>query len=1027
MPKQQREKLQRLFFGLIHRPTAVLMISISLLGMSFIATQRIQLDLVPDGMGSSEISIRASWENANPTEIEQKIIKPLEKELRAIPNTDSIYSVASEGSAEINISFPGNVDIDEVYAEISDHVERARPLLPTEVDRIRINRQGMSSIPIMFTGVQFPDMERGVAQDLISNVLLPRIEAVDGVASATSWGLEPLSIRIWLDEESVFANNIDIGALVVRLQGDNVSSPVGDLDASNGRTIIRVDSRFKSIEEIENFPVRNGFRIKDIGRVEEIRSAPEFMFRFGGNYATSCNISKESSANTFDVCNRLNDLFDNVLPNDPILGRFNFSVYFSQGDMIRDSVFSLIKDSLLGGLIACLVLFFFLRSLPYTLLITLSIPFAVLISLAYIYFSGGTLNLMSMMGITISIGMLVDNSVVIVESIFKKREAGKSLIDSICEGPSEVALAIVTATLTTVIVFLPLIFLTDNRQQKVIAEAIGMPLIVALLAALLLSIIMVPVAARFIGSKDKDKAKTTAGQIPAFMTKPVLAAVNWSLKYRFRAATVYVLILMSSSMATAGREMASAGEQEGQISVRFSFVDGTTLHDGHLEVLELESQVLNSGSFKATFPYIETGCWFTRRGGAFLIWPERPLKTKEKDKLMAYLKQEMPKRARTTYHFSEEMARGENSKGNDWTRVRVSGPDSFVVQGILDDIRRRGRGSERFMEVSKANELNREVLVKLDRDRMSRLGVDSQSVLGNIEWTMRGLMVSRFETDNQEIPIIIEYDSPSNPNLNSLKEMLVSRKNKIVPLSTFAEFTNSRSAADIRRLDGKISDVIGLKSVTKDPKVAADDIQHLMLDVELPEAYSWKISGGYETATADMADLISAMALAVGLVFLLMGLLFNSVILPLSALTTIAFAVLGANWAFKLSSQPFGSMEMVGMIVLAGVVVNNAIVLIDRILQLERSGQQPNEAIVNSVNDRMRPVFMTALTTVCGLLPIALSEPSGGVSFKGMAVGIVGGISVATIFTLTVVPLSFSLFRDFGHLCSNAFASKPLK
>ncbi|MDE0586684.1 MAG: efflux RND transporter permease subunit, partial [Planctomycetota bacterium] len=558
-------------------------------------------------------------------------------------------------------------------------------------------------------------------------------------------------------------------------------------------------------------------------------------------------------------------------------------------------------------------------------------------------------------------------------------------------------------------------------------EAIGMPLIVALLAALLLSIVMVPVAARFIGSKDKDKVKTTAGQIPAFMTKPVLAAVNWSLKYRFRAATVCVLILMSSSMATAGREVASSGEQEGQISVRFSFVDGTTLYDGHLEVLELESQVLNSESFKTTFPYIGTGCWFTRSGGEFMLWPEHPLKTKEKDKLMAYLKQEMPKRARTTYHFSQEMSRGEESKGNDWTRVRVGGPDSLVVQGILDDIRRRGRASERFTEVSKANELNREVLVKLDRDRMSRLGVDSQSVLGNIEWTMRGLMVSRFETDSQEVPIIIEYDSPSEPNLNSLKEMLIGSENQMVPLSTFAEFTNSRSAAAIRRLDGKISDVVGLKSVSKDPKVASDDIQRLMFDVELPEAYSWKLSGGYETATADMADLFSAMTLAIGLVFLLMGLLFNSVILPLSALTTIAFAVLGANWAFKLSSQPFGSMEMVGMIVLAGVVVNNAIVLIDRILQLERSGQQPNAAIINAVNDRMRPVFMTALTTVCGLLPIALSEPTGGVSFKGMAVGIVGGISVATIFTLTVVPLSFSLFRDFGHLCSNAFASKPLK
>jgi HAE1 family hydrophobic/amphiphilic exporter-1 len=1026
MPSDNPSKLQAFFLALVHRPIAVLMISVALLGMSFIATQRIQLDLVPEGLGASEISVSAAWGNANPSEIEQKIIKPLEKELRSIPDLESIYAQAREGSAEINISFPGNVDIDQAYAEVSDRIERARPSLPTEVDRIHIRRRGMSSTPIMFAGVQFPAMERGVAQDLITNALLPRLEAVDGVASATSWGIEPLSIRIWLDEESVFANNIDIGNLVRRLQGDNSSSPVGDLDATNGRTIVRVDSRFKSIEEIEDFPVRDGFTIKDIGRVVKVRSAPEFMFRFGGEYATSINIAKESSANTFDVCQRLLHVLEVDLPNDPVLGRFNFNVYFNQGDMIKESVFSLIKDSLLGGLIACLVLFFFLRSLPYTLLITLSIPFAVLIALSYIYFSGGTLNLMSMMGITISIGMLVDNSVVIVESIFKKRESGESLLTSICAGPSEVVLAIVTATLTTVVVFLPLIFLTDNRQQKVIAEAIGMPLIVALLAALLLSIVMVPVAARFISAKSK--ASSTAGHLPKFITRPLFATVKWSLNHRFRAVTIYVLILMSSAIATTGREMATSGEQEGRIEVRFSFVDGTSLYDGHLEVLELEKEVLGSVNFADKFPNLSTGCWFTRTGGSILIWPDHPLKNKDKDAMMAYLKNNLPQRARIVYHFSQEMSRSKKSNGSDWTRIRVSGPDSMVVQNILSDIRELSKASSKFSEASKENNLNHEVLVQLDRERMSRLGINSQSVLSNIEWTMRGLMVSRFETGDQEIPIIIEYDSPSDPDRSILEEMLIASKNQIVPLSTFARFTNSRSASTISRLDGKISEVIGLKSISKDPKVAADDVQRLMLDIEMPDGYTWKLSGGWESTSTDMSDLLTAMILAIGLVFLLMGLLFNSVILPLSALTTIGFAVLGANWAFKLSDQPFGAMEMVGMIVLAGVVVNNAIVLIDRILQLERGGQKLNEAIINAVDDRMRPVFMTALTTVCGLLPIALSEASStGVSFKGMAIGIVGGISVATVFTLTVVPLSFSLFRDFGRLCSNAFASKPLE
>jgi HAE1 family hydrophobic/amphiphilic exporter-1 len=552
-----------------------------------------------------------------------------------------------------------------------------------------------------------------------------------------------------------------------------------------------------------------------------------------------------------------------------------------------------------------------------------------------------------------------------------------------------------------------------------------MPLIVALLAALTLSIVMVPVAARFINVSVKSKSN--AGHLPNFLTRPMFAILNWSLRHRFRAVTFYTLILLSSTVATTGRQMAVANQEEGQISVRFSFVDGTTLFDGHLEILELEKQVLMTDEFKDKFPMISVGCWFTRRAGSLLLWPDRPLKTSEKESLMEYLKNKLPQRARINYHFSQEMSRGRSSRSNDWTRVRVTGPDSSVVLDIVEEIRELGRASDDFSEVSKRNDLNQEVLVKLDRERMSKLGVDSQSVIGNIEWTMRGFMVSRFETETQEIPIIIEYDSPNNPNRSSLEEMLIASQEQIVPLSTFAKFTNSKSSSSIYRLDGKISEFVGLKAETKDPKVAAEQVGLLMSEVSLPEGYSWEISGGWSAASNDMADLVSAMVLAVGLVFLLMGLLFNSVILPLSALTTIAFAILGANWAFKIFSQPFGAMEMVGMIVLAGVVVNNAIVLIDRILQLERQGLALNEALITAVGDRMRPVFMTALTTVCGLLPIALSEPSGtGVSFKGMALGIVGGISVATFFTLTVVPLSFSLFRDFGRLCSNAFASKTL-
>jgi HAE1 family hydrophobic/amphiphilic exporter-1 len=288
-------------------------------------------------------------------------------------------------------------------------------------------------------------------------------------------------------------------------------------------------------------------------------------------------------------------------------------------------------------------------------------------------------------------------------------------------------------------------------------------------------------------------------------------------------------------------------------------------------------------------------------------------------------------------------------------------------------------------------------------------------------------MVSRFETPNLDLPLIIEYDEPDNPDRSSLEEMVIATTNSLVPLSTFASFTDSRSPSGIFRRDGKLSDSIGLKAVSEDIKVAAAAAARLMEDIEMPEGYRWTQDGGWRKNQEDMQELFYALALAIGLVFLLMGLLFNSVVLPLSALTTIAYAILGADWAFFVMNQPVGPMEFIGMIVLAGVVVNNGIVLIDRILQFERAGMEVREAILAAVKDRMRPVFMTALTTVCGLLPIALSAPTGGgFSFQGLAIGIVGGIIVATFFTLTVVPLSFSLLRDLGHLFANAFLGRPL-
>jgi HAE1 family hydrophobic/amphiphilic exporter-1 len=286
---------------------------------------------------------------------------------------------------------------------------------------------------------------------------------------------------------------------------------------------------------------------------------------------------------------------------------------------------------------------------------------------------------------------------------------------------------------------------------------------------------------------------------------------------------------------------------------------------------------------------------------------------------------------------------------------------------------------------------------------------------GNIEWNLRGFMVSRYQTEHEDIPLIIQYDDPDKPERSDLIDMPIWTGSTSVPLSSFAKFTHGRGPASISRRNGRTVTSLGFKAKEKDIQETAALLRRFMSEVELPEGVHWSQLGGMEEFNQGMSDINRALALSVALVFLLMGLLFNSLILPFSVLITIPFALVGFVWSFKVTGRPVDLLSLVGMIVLAGVVVNNGIVLLDRILRLEQRGYERRRAILEGVRDRLRPVLMTATTTICGLLPIAISKAqSGSFSFQGLAVGISGGLVVSTVFTLWTVPLIYSLLRDFA-------------
>lgn len=1021
--------LVRFFGAMVRRPVAVLVLTLALLGMSWIAARRIPIEMVPRGLTGNEVQVSAEWPGALPSEIEERIVKPLEKELRSVQGVEELVAFAGPGGCQIEVSFPGNVDMDFAYAEVADRVERARPLLPPEVDRVRIFRFSMSAIPVMFFAVVQPeDMDREEAQDLVTDVIVPRLEAIDGVARARARGVEPSSVRVWLDEDRVIAHAVDIGDLVRRLQGDNLSGPAGDLEDAGARFLVRVDGRFRSLQEIEDFPVRPGLTVKDLGRVEQVRSAPEFFFRVDGAFTISLGLEKETGANTFELCREVQRTLDEELPKDPRLARLKYVTYFNQGDVIGVAIRDLVRDTAIGGGIAVLVLWAFLRRLSYTLLITLSIPFAVLITLAWLYFTGDSLNLFTMMGITISVGMLVDCAVVVAESIFKRREQGEESFASVTRGPSEVTLAIVTSTATTIAVFLPFMLLTDDKNSRVFSTAIGGPLCVALVASLLIAIVMVPVAARFLQHRGRRRdAAAHAGAVPGVMTRILGAAVAFSLRRRLVAAAAGLLFLASFPAACTGNGFSeqNGGFGGGQIEADFNLRVDQDLDRAYEEVLGME-RVIIGDEFRGRWPELTVGIGFHDRGGEMYFWPEQPMHPAEQEQLLAWLAENLPRRSTVEYRFGRKFDQT-SSADSRWTRVRIEGPDSRVVHELVERVRELAAASPEFVEISRADDLAREVTVQLDREAMQKLGADSRTVIGNIEWNLRGFMVSRFQTANSDIPVILEYDKPGNPDRSDLTDMVIGTGSGMVPLAAFAAFADSRSTSTIVRRDGRISDSIGMRTGSTDIRRNYLAAERLMADLEMPEGYRWTQDGGWEEFQRQNQELMRGLFLALALVFLLMGVLFDSLILPLCAILTVPFGILGAVWAYKLTGTPVGVLEVMALAVLSGVVVNNGIVLIDRILQHERAGRNRHDAIVGAVQDRVRPVLMTALTTICGLLPIAVSQPSGdGFSFKGLAIGVCAGIAVSTFFTLWSVPLLYSLIRSLGDWLAHWFGGRPL-
>lgn len=1008
----------------IYRPVTVLMAFVALLVVGVVAYPRIRVQLAPPGLTTGGVSVYIPVHQGTPEEVMEQVARPTEELLRTIPGVREIFSASGTSRCYLRIEYDAEADPDTMTADIRERIDRARLEWPDGVDRYTLWRGRLDSdMPVYVASVGMDvDEERVDVNDIFERVIQNRLLAIDGVARVTFWGLIEKRVTIDLDNARVAAHGVPVQRLVERLVRDNRNVTGGKIRDGDREWLVRSIGKFRDFDEIRDYPVTSRLRVSDIALVDYYRAIRERVSRVNGLFSYVVVVHKDSIANTIEVCDRVQQVMETdvrqSLPRDyPGIRKVEMHSFLDQGEVIEVSIDSLRTSGGWGGVFAIAVLFVFFRRLGVTLLVTLAIPFSLLITVIWIYFRDGTFNILSLTGMSLGIGMLVDNSIVIVENIVRKQDGGLKPLPAAVEGVREVGLAVSLATLTTVVVFLPIMFLGDPRF-KVIYQEVGGPLCVSVLASLLVALVFIPQGVIYLAGRGR----TADGRSPSPATLSLPNRwtglfLGWCLRNRFESCVLFGSILLTTIFAfwavEKGDEMS---EGSSRIELQVTLPKNRSLEEA-IHIFEQLEAVFDRRRAELGIRSITS--WFDARDGEVNLFFDPGVRIRAEeffDRAKSFLPRIPDVRVELGGDIYSEDRWGER------LRVFVRGNDFPALREIGDRVEAELRDRTTFPELSNVLQVRQderdEVQVRVRREVADHYGIDARAVSNMVSWAIRGAMLPDFETEERELPFWIRYQDADKEDVTELNAIPVYRPGgEPVRLENVATFGILPGPGDIQRVNGKITLAYSADAETEDFFNLKGRVRRHLQKLELPEGFEISLDPWQRGFDSDMENTIFAMALALSLVFFVMGLLFESFTLPFSVLLSIPHAFFGSVWALYLGGVTLDPGAMVGSIMLVGIVVNNAIVLVDAINRRRLAGLPRDTAILEAVRIRFRPVWMTALTTICGLLPLALLPQRGeGMDYKSMAVVLIGGLTTSTFFTLFVVPLFYTLLDDLRRL-----------
>ena len=1017
----------------VRRPVTTIMIFAALTLLGCVAFFKLNLDMLPD-IEPPAVSVITPYPGASATDVESEVTKYMEDQLSTTPNLDTLESTSKDNISVVNCTFEWGTDLDVAVNDIREKIDLAKPDLADGADTPYIFKFSSSMIPVMVLTVTARESGRDLYR-IVDKQIADPLKRIPGVGAVVYIGGKERQINVHFDRQKIEAYHLSITQIRNVMAAENLNLPVGTVEVGRNELQMRVAGRYADATEIGNTVIGASgdalVRLRDVADITDSYSDPQ-QWSWSGNAedAIAVVIQKQSGSNTVNVADAVKARLESLKDEIPA----DMTVYeiMDTSRNIRAMIESLSESAIVGGVLVVVICFLFLRRLRTSLVVTLSIPLSMVAAFVGLYAMGYTINIISLMSLAIAVGMVVDDAIVVLENIVRHVDEGEEPAEAAVKGASEVGLAVAASTLTIVAVFAPLMLV--KGLAGIIFGQLAFIILIAILASLFISLTLTPMAAsRLLRPRSEARSSrlfVASERILTGLEGMYAKALTWTLEHR-KTSLAFIILVFVGSLALVplvGSEFMPEMDS-GEVGVNIEMRQGaraeitaeatTQMVRAFHEVPEMQAVYGMAGQSEGgelSAVGMEEGTNIGAVSGRLVDKEKRSRSAKEIAAEMRKKVENIPGVVKYSVSAVSAMSKVFMGGGHPIT-IEILGHDIDVTDRVAEEVRAVVEKTPGTVDVSVSRKQPRpEVVVSLDRDKASSMGVNVALVADALRTNYYGFNTSKFRADGDDFDIELRLKEDQRQSIEEIGETpITTMTGQVIKLRNVASITQEYGPVEIERKNRvRVTKVVaGIEGrVLGD---VADDIKAGMAGLDIPPGVTIEWGGEVDEQSETFADLFLLLILGIILVYMVMAGEFEDFVDPFIIMFSLPFAFIGCIWAFVLSGTALNMMSFIGVIMLMGIVVKNAIVLIDYTQQLRERGMGLKEAIINGGRTRLRPVLMTSLTTIFGMVPLAMSHGEGAEMWNALGFTVIGGLVLSGLVTLILVPIIYSLVHQRGE------------